>query len=211
MGKYKSMDNLANIAKDAKNLAKDLHDGVSQELVSILWSLESLDQIDDQETIKEEVNKISNHLRTTINDLQRVIYGLEPTFIEELGLSEGIKCWAEEKLAQYDISFIFQNNCEIINVSHYISEHIFRIFQEGINNAIKHAGPDQISLKIYRENNQLHFELTDDGNGFKPDTISTGLGIRNMEERAARLDARFQLDSYKGKGTTLKLSLNVRD
>ena len=89
---------------------------------------------------------------------------------------------------------------------------LFRIVQEAVNNAIKHAYPDSIDIDISLVDNRLQLSIVDDGLGLDRDNLLDTGGIKNMQIRAQLLDAQLQINSGpQGKGTHVRLSLPLSD
>jgi len=86
---------------------------------------------------------------------------------------------------------------------------LIRVIQECLNNAIKHAQPDRIDVRIAKNNLSRRIEIRDDGAGFDPSQASNGSGMFNLKKRMETIGGNFYLTSEIGKGTTIKLELPV--
>jgi two-component system, NarL family, sensor kinase len=86
---------------------------------------------------------------------------------------------------------------------------LIRVIQECLNNVIKHAEPNTISIRIYQDGSQRMIEITDDGKGFNPGTKSTGSGMFNLAKRMETMGGKFHLTSVVGKGTQILLELPI--
>lgn len=82
---------------------------------------------------------------------------------------------------------------------------IYRIIQEGINNALKYAEPTQISINIQAIENELIIKVKDNGKGFDTNEIEAGNGLRNMKKRADEINATYHFSSKVGEGTEISL------
>jgi signal transduction histidine kinase len=87
---------------------------------------------------------------------------------------------------------------------------VFRILQEMINNAIKHAEASKININTRFSNGMLAVSVADNGKGFNvEEKMNTGLGLKNLESRTQMLDARFKIKSIPGKGTTAIICIHT--
>jgi signal transduction histidine kinase len=90
-----------------------------------------------------------------------------------------------------------------------VEEHLLRIGREAVTNAIRHANPSRVMVELVYEPESVSLKVTDDGSGFDPHApgFVTGAhwGLASMRERAAQINARFNLTSSRGKGTALEL------
>jgi signal transduction histidine kinase len=87
---------------------------------------------------------------------------------------------------------------------------VYRIVQEALTNAVKHAGANHVSVVVTRKSTTVHVVIEDDGSGFDPGAVSTGgLGLLGMRERVELLDGTFEIDTSPRAGTTLIVELPV--
>jgi signal transduction histidine kinase len=84
---------------------------------------------------------------------------------------------------------------------------LYRIAQEAVNNAVKHARPSQIIISLRRNRSALSLEITDDGDGVSKKSASKGMGLQIMQHRANVIGGRLTLESRAGGGTTVKCTL----
>ncbi|AZR73105.1 hypothetical protein BBF96_06730 [Anoxybacter fermentans] len=207
MPKNKKKDTIFTYKDNSEDLAKDLHDGICQQLVTILWDLENLKEIDEKEKFLNAINQIGDQLRRVINDLQQIIYGVCPVLIDKFGFLEGIEIWAKNQLESRNIQFHLIHDCEQIFLSRFVTGQVFRIIQEGINNILRHAEAQNVILTINKKDGKFIFKLKDDGRGFDPESVETGLGLKNMRERVAIIEGDLEIISQIGEGTTLVIQV----
>ena len=84
---------------------------------------------------------------------------------------------------------------------------LYRIAQEALNNALKHADATAVTIRLNSDGKLVELEITDDGHGFDPEIVSLGIGLDSMKERAERLGGVFNIISSSGKGTSIKVTL----
>ena len=148
-----------------------------------------------------------------ITQVRRISRSLLPPSLEKLGLYfalEELANWVN-KADQLKITcwksgeqFRFDNKKELA---------IFRIVQELLNNAIKHAGASSILMNArFSSGKNLMISITDNGKGFNlQEKMNTGLGLKNLESRSQMMSAKFKMKSIPGKGTTAIIYLNTTE
>lgn len=186
-------------------IASDLHDGVSQQLVTMLWQLEELKVIDDRKRLGEGLSMLADGLRSTLNDIQKIIYGIRPVLIDQQGLQQAINHWVKKQLLE--INFSFSPLPTPLQISRFVAGQIFRVIREGVNNIVRHAQAKNVALMIIQQADYLEFILTDDGRGFQLEDENIGLGLALIKEYALTIESDVQIISQLGGGTTLKMTI----
>ena len=145
-----------------------------------------------------------------INDLRDLSRSLHGDKIAELGLTEAIS--NELKILQNTGQY--NTELKIIGESYKLQPQkemvLFRIFQEALNNAIKHSKSKKINVLLKYETNKFSLAINDDGVGFNKealDVFQSGIGLKSMQDRAALIGAMFTLHSVPGNGTLITIEL----
>ena len=191
-------------------ISMEIHDNVGQ-----LLSLSKLNLNRINNATPEVLGKIGYSvelLTQALTDLRNMSRRLDPDIIRRAGLQKAIENFVGllRKSTALDIQFdasgfsaAIQPETEII---------LFRILQEAVMNAIKHAEPTRIILRLHIQDDHLLMEISDNGVGFDP--VSTRdeeggdkAGIKNMEKRASMINGRLQISSDQGAGTSIRVSL----
>lgn len=190
-----------------ENISQELHDNIGQQITALNFQLEN--QKLKQPESKEALDKISNTLGTIARQIQSLSHSLNPNWLQQQGL---IAAMAQEIERLENISKIdFQFRCDDATALALDSEQqiiCFRIFQEIINNALKHAQAQQISINI-QAGKPFQLSIKDDGLGFDWEQIksqSKGLGLINIQKRAQIIGFNCNIESQKNIGTTIVLN-----
>lgn len=196
-----------------ENISQEIHDNIGQMLSLVKLNLGMAD-VRDPVAAEEKILRSREIVTKAIIDLRDLSKSLHPEAIMQMGLSEALQreLLVVAKSGQYEVNltqngdpFRFDPNKEVI---------IFRIFQEILNNIIKHsqAGTVNVILDYYYP----LFKLTvvDDGEGFDAAKLESeetfvGIGVKNMHARAKVIGAEFNLESTMNKGTTVAIKLNL--
>jgi PAS domain S-box-containing protein len=194
--------------EERKRLAFDLHDEICQDLVGIGILIASLRrQLAPQSPAADaELDRIGRHLTEISEHLRRVARDLRPVLLLDLGLRESLHSLAAALTAAgTKVDAVFST--AIPRLRDEVEIGVYRIAQEALANAARHAGASTIRLTLAVDDDTLRLEVTDDGCGFVPDASRDGeaLGVTSMEERALALGGRLELRSAPGAGTTVRL------
>jgi signal transduction histidine kinase len=200
--------------QERKRIAAELHDSVGQNLLVIknraYLAMESCPQ--DHPAMKQ-LQSISDASMQSIDEVREISYNLHPYKLERLGLTKAIQAITARMNESTAVKFSTEINA-IDNLFAKDAEiHIYRIVQEGISNAVRHAKPSKVLLKISREPAGIKILITDDGSGFKADEIlqntneEQGFGLRGMSERVRICGGKFSITSAPEQGTTLSISI----
>lgn len=199
--------------KERKRIAQDLHDEVGAMLSVVKLNVGRIEKKSEETTAKQLAAETKTYLDEVITQVRRISRSLLPPSLEKLGLYfalEELANWVN-KADQLKITcwksgeqFRFDNKKELA---------IFRIVQELLNNAIKHAGASSILMNArFSSGKNLMISITDNGKGFNlQEKMNTGLGLKNLESRSQMMSAKFKMKSIPGKGTTAIIYLNTAE
>ncbi|HFQ93912.1 MAG TPA: HAMP domain-containing protein [Anaerolineae bacterium] len=207
---------------ERKFVAYDLHDGLIQYLVAARLQLSKLYGVYEEEPPDSKtmvaLNEAMSHLTQAVQEGRRVIEGLRPTLLDSLGLASALGELARDvgRVSGWQVEF--DNEIGDARLPATVELTAFRIAQEALTNARKHAHAGRVTLKLTKENGDLCVAVTDDGMGFdKEQTHSQGqcIGLISMRERAVLLGGDFWVESEAGRGTAvvtrLPLTENAQD
>ncbi len=198
--------------EERARLSRELHDGISQTLVSIKYQLELVQHRLDTGSPypREELHQGIGGLSSAIAEVRRISHDLRPTLLDDLGLPAALEQLAADFSRQTGITLKTDVQIAADNLPANIALALFRVAQEGLNNIQRHAGASEGKLQLTYEDNQLHLLLSDNGCGFDArETCADpkrGLGLRNMRERMEYLGGQFSIESRPG-NTWLHASL----
>jgi signal transduction histidine kinase len=202
---------LAGEEKERTRLARDLHDGLGGLLSSTKLGLSSLNHnaLGDG-TVKDEIGRSITLLDGAVDELRRLAHNLMPDLIIKYGLQEALRDYAarmSQANCQVECEFLpFKSN---LNVEKEIS--IYRIIQELVNNALKHAEAKNILIQLSSHNERLHITIEDDGKGFDMEAVDLqhSAGMHNVRSRLSFLDGEMKIISDLGEGTTVELEISM--
>ncbi|MEN5131162.1 tetratricopeptide repeat-containing sensor histidine kinase [Elizabethkingia anophelis] len=190
-------------------LARDLHDGLGGLLSGTKLQLSYLDP-HQSETIEDGISKSIKQIDGAVEELRRVAHNLMPDLLVKYGLEVAIQEFASRiSNSALDI------HTEFINYRNSLSEEkqliIYRIIQELVNNAIKHADASEIIIQISQEENVLNLTVEDNGKGFdqKVLNVKKTAGFHNIESRVQFLKGTMNIISELNIGTSIELQIPI--
>ncbi len=201
------------VAAERSRLARELHDSVTQALYSVTLYAEATRlalSAEKPEVAAENLRELHSVAREAMIDMRMLIFELHPPVLEE----EGLVAALQARLAAVESRARLRTEIRVegerrLPIS--VEEELYRIALEALNNVIKHAKAQQVTVDLKFEGEGACLEITDDGVGFDPVAArgSGGMGLLGIEQRVQRLQGSFAMESAPGDGTTLRIT--VRD
>jgi signal transduction histidine kinase len=187
-------------------LARDLHDGLGQTLTSAAFYARSLEL--GGCVPGASVAELRRLVEAALTDTRTIMWRLRPADVESLGFEGAMRALAETFRRSHRVR-VDLCLAGVENLSPAIEAAAYRVAQEAMTNAVKHAEPAVLSVLAGRRGPTFRLVVDDDGTGFDSSgRVGTrGAGILGMRERAAALGGRLDLDSKPGHGTTVRLVL----
>lgn len=202
---------------ERKRISTELHDEVGQSLtvmkLKVIIMEEGLPPKDH--ATKKKCEEMVQYIDMTIENVRRICRDLTPTVITDLGLAAALMWLIENMEHHFDISA----DIDLNNVDEILSQErqllVYRIFQEALSNAVKHARATRLELSATQARHQLIFSIKDNGKGFDIDHVrgrsfeERGLGLATMKERARMLGGNIEIKTSPGCGTLLQFTVPV--
>jgi PAS domain S-box-containing protein len=196
---------------ERQRLARELHDSVSQALYGISLGTHTAIALSkrDPEKLEDVLKYVLSLAEAGLTEMRALIFELRPDSLETDGLVGALNRQAAATQARRGVT-VKTNLCDEIQMPIEVKEALYRISQEAMQNAIKHANPTEICLELSCGENFVEMLVTDDGRGFDTSQAFPGhLGLRSMSERATRLGGTLVIDSAPGKGTQVRVKLPI--
>ena len=188
--------------EERKKISRELHDGIGQNLYSLLIMINRLRSAENEEIVAQMESEISN----IIEEIRQISWQLRPSILDDLGLIPAIRSFLNKFTEHYGIitNFTYQLQRRLDSE---VETSIYRIVQEAITNARKYSKTDEIYLSIMENEDHLQVVIKDNGVGFDINGKRNGVGLFSMEERARSIQADFQLSSSQQRGTTITVKV----
>lgn len=197
---------------ERRRLAGDIHDGITQRLVSLAFHLEAAaDAVPgDTSFVAGELTRVRELAEATLDEARAAIAGLRPPVLDDLGLADGLASLART-VGPVDVR-VDAVECQL---PEHVEIALYRIAQEALQNVVKHARARRVGLELSCDGAYARLRVTDDGRGL-PAGVRPGAagqasyGLRSMAERAELVGGRFEVISRPGIGTTVTATVPVR-
>ena len=201
---------LLNIAEEEKtNLARELHDEIGSSLTAISMDLSSvIDKLKLTEpALTNQLQRAKRVVLDTVDLKRRIIEGLRPSMLDNLGLATSINYYCEETTAMAGLKYLADISEDIQAIDPSWSIALFRITQESLNNIIKYAKATEVKVSLKCKNDGLCLQIVDDGIGIPKDAINKtrAHGLLGMRERVLLLGGSFTIrPGDNQRGTTVE-------
>jgi signal transduction histidine kinase/ligand-binding sensor domain-containing protein len=199
--------------QERMRIAGELHDGVMQQMLAVTMMLGTAKRrIPDGLDAKATIDKAQEKLIQVGTDIRQISHDLHPPVLQEAGLPQAVHAYCEE----FSASSGTPVSCDVDEAARELSRGaalaIFRVVQEALGNAAKHAHAKRITVALKRSGGTVSLAVSDDGIGFDPTRLGTsgGMGLIMMRERASQLNGTFEFASAPGHGTTIRVVIPFR-
>lgn len=196
--------------EERSRIAKDLHDGLGGMLSGVKLSFVSMKEnmIMDADSVISFENSITQ-LDNTIAELRKVAHNLMPEALVKFGLNKAVADFCNAMQLASKIKIIFEPLGTERQLSNTADLYVYRIIQELINNAIKHAIPNQILVQLTKTSDKILLTVEDDGKGFIKEILASakGIGIKNLQQRIDYFKGKMELVTQPGEGTSVNIEL----
>ncbi|KAG1649525.1 Sensor histidine kinase MctS [Nymphon striatum] len=198
--------------KERKRLAIDLHDGLGGRLSGISMNLSKLDKDEPKEYPKKQLQKVMKDLNDSLTELRNVARNMMPETLVKFGLQAALKDYCSSMTgSETKVTLQFYGSDKGININQQVT--MYRVIQELINNAIKHAKASEVLVQYMREGSQVDITVEDNGIGFdKSKSLKekdSGMGLSNLQTRVAYLKGNIDFESEENEGTTVNVNINI--
>lgn len=200
------------IFEERQRLARELHDSVTQALYGMtLFTAATNDllAIGDVKTAMNHIQVMQETAQLALREMRLLIFQLRSP-----SLKDGLAAALQERLESVEQRSGVKTELRVTGIGCADSrtdEELYRIAQESLNNALKHAHAHHIRIHLLQGQQNVRMEICDDGRGFSPDAAlrSGGLGLRGMKERVAQLGGTLSIHSRHGEGTTICVEVKL--
>ncbi|WP_064091864.1 sensor histidine kinase [Rossellomorea aquimaris] len=197
---------------ERKRLSREIHDGPAQMMANVLMRSDLIERVYRErgadEAIKE-IRDLKRMVRSALYEVRRIIYDLRPMALDDLGLIPTLKKYLstiEEYNQETSIQFV--NIGLDIRLPSKYEVALFRLVQESVQNALKHAQSKQIQVKVEVKKDKITVVVKDNGKGFDKEKQKSGsFGIMGMKERVDLLEGDITIDSKIGAGTVVLIQV----
>src|SRR5262249_2456170 len=209
---------LERATEERQRIARDLHDSVSQSLFSMALHARTAQRAlqdtgrEADGRVERELGHVGDLSRTALAEMRALIFELRPRGLAEEGLVSALTKHAGAVSAREGVAIEVTGPSARLPISAECEEHLYRLGQEALANASKHARAAQITVAVTNESSSVGLEVSDDGRGFDAAAAYPGhLGMTTMRSRASEVGARLRIHSSPERATVVRVALPLRE
>jgi signal transduction histidine kinase len=195
---------------ERRALARELHDEIGQSLSAILMETEGAEYADPPAGVREHLASIKGLAEKTVGQVRDLALLLRPSMLDDLGLTPALNWHARETSKRTGLNVVVSADEAIDSLPDEHRTCIYRLVQEAVNNAVRHANARTVEVAVRKEYQKVDVTVQDDGAGFDTRFLR-GLGLLGMEERVRRLGGRLTVGSEPGRGTLVHAVLPMAE
>ncbi len=187
---------------ERERIAKDLHDSLGGLLSTIKLQVDNIRVKLNGNVDNTEIDTATDLLDAAVGEVRTISQNLQPGALSRLGLIPAIKDLVNRYDGKYGPEIDFQHFDIPIKMDQTVALGIYRIVQEILNNAIKHAKAHEVLVQLNKEGREIIIHIEDDGVGFNQTKKQNGMGIENIRSRVNYLKGNIEIDSRENQGTS---------
>ncbi len=203
------------IDDERSRIARDIHDGAAQQIAHVLHTLEYASRMVERQphVALQEISQVRENLLESVNGLRQSIASLLPAQLEQASLDQALAGLLDEFRRANPAVRVYYEGAQLKRLPPSLEAPVYRVVQEALNNASKHARASEVMVRIQSLPGMLVAQVSDNGAGFSPEQArrdASGshphFGLRSMQERVEQAAGTFTLTSTPGEGTSIKAS-----
>jgi signal transduction histidine kinase len=201
--------------QERRRWARELHDETLQELGGLRFMLEAAGRSEDPDKVRTAAARAAEHADRAIVNLEGLITELRPASLDALGIGPAIAALVDRLSSTFEgeidarLELSYDRGESETRLSPELEATLYRIVQEGLNNAVRHAGASLIELRVTEGDGRIEVSISDDGRGFDPGSVGRGFGLVGMRERISLASGSLQIDSKPGVGSRITAELPI--
>jgi signal transduction histidine kinase len=195
--------------QERQRLARELHDAVSQSIYSLtLFARAGRDAFKsgDQVKLLDSLEQLEINSLAALKEMRLLLYQLRSLVLEKGGLLQAIESRFNLVERRSGIQAVIAMD-ESVNLPNRVEQELFLLISEALNNSLKHASANQVSVSLQPENGHMVLVIWNNGRSFDPSQALGGMGLENMRERAVTLGGQFMITSQPDSGTWIRVEI----
>ena len=196
---------------ERRRIARELHDDTAQHLASLLMWVRLIEPKVESEEARGKLRELRNEIAACAEGVRRIARGLRPPELEDAGIVAALRAHARSIRDGAGMDVRIDADAAVDSARGSDARLVlYRIVQEAVSNALRHAGTDTVRIELRVEEGKVIGLIRDEGRGFhKENRAGAGLGLLGMQERASMVGGRLSIESQKDKGTLVRVELPV--
>jgi PAS domain S-box-containing protein len=199
--------------EERQRLARELHDSVTQSLYGVTLYAEAAARtlsMGEPARAAEHLRVLRETAQEALREMRLLIFELRPPLLEQEGLVAAVRGRLEAVEGRAGLRVEMETAGEIA-VPFEVQKELYRIAQEALNNVLKHAQAQCVTVTLAQSEGEIALEIADDGVGFDPRVSRAGLGLPGISERVKILSGKLEIESAPGKGTRVQVVIPLEN
>jgi signal transduction histidine kinase len=201
--------NRLSVLDERERIGRELHDGVIQSLFSVGMGLQATASRSRDPQVESRVEAAVAEIDRAIRDLRNYIFGLRPGILADRQLEQALEDLARDFEEKSGVTTVTDIDGTVAAELAPRAADLVQLTREALSNVGKHAQATTCRVSLHRDGDQAVLEIDDDGLGFDPVAPHTGLGLRNLKDRALAIGGRVTVESKAGEGTTVQFAIPI--
>jgi PAS domain S-box-containing protein len=198
--------------QERARIARELHDDINQRLALMSVQMAQMQHTPEAKSeVSEKINVLQGELADISSDLESLSHSLHSSKLRYLGAVAAMKSWCQEFANHQRMEVSFKHDVVSV-VPPEIGLCMFRVLQEGLQNAAKYSGVKNVEVEVSEHHDELHLSVSDSGVGFNVESAKQGkgLGLTSMDERVRMVNGSFTIQSRPMGGTTIHVEIPLQ-
>lgn len=198
--------------RERATIARELHDSTAQSLAALLLELSVLAGQNRDPGLTERIERVRAILTDVLDEVRMLAHTVHPRVLDDLGLVAALQLLVRETRQRGIVAVTFEGPAQVAEVDPACSAALYRVAQEALGNALRHAHASSIAITLVANGGTLRLDVADDGVGFAVEEMErrrTGMGLFTMQERAMLVGGEFRIHSEAGRGTRVTATVPV--
>ncbi|KGE20401.1 sensor histidine kinase [Paenibacillus wynnii] len=202
--------------EERKRIAREIHDGPAQMLANLVLRTEIVERMllkQEFGLVQHEIVDLKGQVRFSLEEMRKVIFNLRPMALDDLGLIPTLRKYVHDYEDKTKIRTAFETRGKEHRLSSAMEAAVFRLVQEALSNAAKHAYPSYVLVEITFQAQLIKIVVKDNGLGFNVQKVKTeqssreSFGLVGMRERVELLEGRMEIESAENQGTSVVIHI----
>jgi PAS domain S-box-containing protein len=196
--------------QERARIARELHDDINQRLALVAVQMDQMHHAPERE-VREKIHALQRDLAEISSDVESLSHSLHSSKLRYLGAVAAMKSWCQEFADRQRMEVSFKHHV-VSAIPPEIGLCMFRVLQEGLQNAAKHSGVKHVEVEVSEHRNGLHLSVSDSGIGFNVESAKQrkGLGLTSMDERLRMVNGTLNIQSRPMGGTTIHVEIPLQ-
>jgi signal transduction histidine kinase len=187
-------------------LARELHDSAAQTLAAVVFQLSAAARDSTDPAVAARLDGIKAMAVQVLEEVRMLAGAVHPRVLDDLGLPAALRAAARQAAEHHEMEVTVVADVDRTDVPPAVASVLYRVAQEALKNALRHAHAHEVNLRLARQNGRIVLDVVDDGAGFdvaEAERRRPGMGLFTMRQRVALLDGEFDVVSRPGQGTRI--------